>query len=211
MAGSHSFEDRLSCSPLRRKSLSTKPVLPCSGPLSGLHASLSIHYSPSTSPLTEGLKVCWIKVAWEHNICFLCCGSRTAIWPAIKHHFTDWNMMNTVSGQRQRKWNPHSWVMWRLQRKDSSDGANNKWVYPLSNRGIQTPPKMRSLTNLFLWLVEVFDDVVHSLPDGLLDLGRSRFWKTQNSCINIEAQRRSVINRPPNCYITLYMTLLTGT
>lgn len=38
-------------------------------------------------------------------------------------------------------------------------------------RAVDTLVILRSVTYLFLWLVEVFDDVVHSLPDGLLNLG----------------------------------------
>lgn len=50
---------------------------------------------------------------------------------------------------------------------------------------------------LFLWLVEMFDNVVHSLPDSLLDLPRSQFCKKRGEkafwvshFINIQEKNR---------------------
>lgn len=54
---------------------------------------------------------------------------------------------------------------------------------------------VRSVTRLFLWLVEVFDDGVHSLADGLLNLDRSQFCNEERSCITKQAQIRRD-NRP---------------
>lgn len=92
-------------------------------------ACVTLHSLLSPSLLwLRALKECWIEAAWATCTTSVF-SSKTAMGAAVKRHLTDWNIMTTVSGRRQRALTPHTGLR--------ESAADNKRVSSWLNRGIQ--------------------------------------------------------------------------